>query len=100
MSEGETGGVVIARRRWAPRGQRPRARTETPRSGTGRSCACPRRMAPRAAPRSPRTYVGDERAQEVGQVRSTEEAPEQSRAIGGGGSGGKGPGQGELARAK
>jgi len=36
-AEGHTGCAVIARRAWTPRGQRPRARTETPHTGTGRS---------------------------------------------------------------
>ena len=100
MSEGHAAGVDIARRWRTPRGQRPRARTETLCAGTGRSCAYPRRMAPRVVSGSPRANADDERAQEVGQTRSTREAPEQSRATGGGGSGGKGSGQRELGRAK
>jgi hypothetical protein len=36
-AEGNTGCVVIARHAWTPRGQRPRARMETPHAGTGRS---------------------------------------------------------------
>jgi hypothetical protein len=36
-TEGNTGRVVSARHVWALRGRRPRARTEAPRTGTGRS---------------------------------------------------------------
>ena len=36
-AEGNTGRVAIARRDGTPRGQRPRACTEAPRTGTGRS---------------------------------------------------------------
>jgi hypothetical protein len=36
-AEGNTGCVVIASHAWTPRGQRPRARTETLHAGTGRS---------------------------------------------------------------
>jgi len=36
-AEGNTGCVVSARHAWTLRGQRPRARTETPHAGTGRS---------------------------------------------------------------
>ena len=74
-AEGNTGRVDIARRAGAPRGQRPRARTETPCAGTGRSRGRPRRMAPRAASGSPRTHADDERAREVGQARSTGKSP-------------------------
>ena len=57
-------------------------------------------MAPGAVSGSPRTHADDERPQEVGQVRSTGEVSEQSRATGGGGDGGKGAGQREPAPAK
>ena len=82
------------------RGQRPRARTETPRTRTGRSRAHSRRMELRDASGSPRTYADDERAREVGQACSTGEVPEQRRATGGGGDGGKRSGQREPATAK
>ena len=36
-AEGNIGCAAIARRIWTLRGRRPRARTETPRTGTGRS---------------------------------------------------------------
>jgi len=100
MSEGQTGDVDIARRSWTPRGQRPRARTETPCPGTGRSCGHPRRMAPGVVSGSLRTHADDERPQEVGQVCKTDEVSEQGRASGGGGGGGKGSDQGEPASAK
>ena len=99
-AEGHTGRVDIARRDGTPRGQRPRARTEAPRTGTGRSRVCLRREGPQAASGSPRTHADDERTWEVGRLRSTGEAAEQSRGTGGGGGGGKGAGQGELARAQ
>src|SRR5262249_25516405 len=57
-------------------------------------------MAPREASGSPRTHADDERAKEVGQDGSTDEASEQSRSGGGGGGGGKGSGQREPATAK
>src|SRR2546427_264324 len=93
-AEGHTGRVASARRVRTLRGQRPRARTEAPRTGTGRSCVRLGQREPQAAPGSPRTYAGDGRAQEVGQPRGTEEAAEQGREIGRGGGGGKGAGQG------
>ena len=92
--------VAIARRDGTLRGQRPRARTETPRTGTGRSRGRLRRRAPQTASGSPRTHADDGRPREVGQLRSTGEVAEQRRGTGGGGGGGKGAGQGELARAQ
>src|SRR5438445_167929 len=89
----ETGGGV-------PRGHRPRARTQTPRAGTGRSQVCPGLLLPRDTSGSLRTYADDERTWEVGQTCSTCEVSEQGRATGGGGDGGKGSGQREPASAK
>src|SRR5207253_705596 len=83
-----------------PRGQRPRARTETPRSGTGRSQVRPEPQLPWDVSGSLRTYADDERTWEVGQPGSTGEVPEQRQTIGGGGNGGKGVGQREPATAK
>ena len=63
-----------------PRGQRPRARAETSRTGTGRSRALLRllgRALPQRASKSPRAYSDEPRAREVGSRRSTEEAAEQ-----------------------
>jgi hypothetical protein len=59
-------------------------------------------MAPRSAPSILREYCGDERVWEVGQAHSTREASEQRQrcADACGGSGGKGPDQGESATAK
>src|SRR5688572_5674322 len=57
-------------------------------------------MGSRDASGSLRTYAGDERPREVGQTRSTCEVPEQRRATGRGGDGGKGPGQRKPATAK
>src|SRR5208283_4686331 len=54
----------------------------------------------RDASGSPRTYADEARTREVGQAHSTGEVPEQNRATGGGGDGGKGPDQGELVAAK
>ena len=99
-AEGNIRRVDIARRDGVPRGHRPCARSETPCTGTGRSQVCPREMEPRDASGSPRTHADDERTWEVGQHRSTCEVPEQSRATGGGGDGGKGAGQREPATAK
>ena len=79
------------------------ARSETPetlRTRTGRSWVRPPPMERRDASGSPRTHADDERAQEVGQSYSTCEVPEQRRAIGGGGDGGKRTGQREPAPAK
>ena len=96
-AEGHTDRVVIARRDRTPRGLRPRARTEAPRTGTGRSRDHLRHEGPQVAPESPRTHAGDGRSWEVGRLRITWEAAEQSRATGGGGGGGKGADQGKLA---
>jgi hypothetical protein len=81
--------IAIARCVWVPRGLRPRARTETPGTRTGRSWVRPPPMEWRAVSGRPRTQADDERAQEVGQSYSTCEVPEQCRASGGGGDGGK-----------
>ena len=40
VTEGNISRVAIARRGWTLRGRRPRARTETPLTGTGRSHGC------------------------------------------------------------
>src|SRR6266851_5033877 len=82
-----------------PGGQGPRACTQAPCAGTGRSHVClwPREL--QAASGSRRTYVDDERTWEVGQLYSTWEVAEPSRGTGSGGDGGKGAGQGKLARA-
>src|SRR5207253_5966759 len=93
-AEGHTGGAVSARRPGTPRGRRPHACTDAPRTGTGRSRVCRRLREPQAASGSPRTYADDGRTREVGQPRSTREATEQRRGTGGGGGGGKGAGQG------
>src|SRR5215468_10402212 len=90
--------VVFARRWLTLRGLRPRARTNAPCTGTGRSHD---RLLDvwQTASGSPRAHADDERSREVGQVRSTEEAAERRPANAGrGGGGGKGPGQGKLAR--
>ena len=54
VSEGNTAGDASASRLEAPSGLRPRARMEAPRARTGRSCARPWPMVPRAAEGSPR----------------------------------------------
>src|SRR5579864_5525760 len=96
-AEGNIGGVDIARRRRTPRGQRPRARTESPRTGTGRSRVRLRRKEEtQTASGSRKTNADDERTREVGQSGSTDEAVEQSRSHGRGDGGGKQAGQGEL----
>src|SRR5713226_5923562 len=92
--------VDIARCQGIPRGRRPRARTEAPRMGTGRSRVRPKRNLSGDASGGPRTHADDERTREVGQIRSTCEVPEQGRATGGGGDGGKGSDQREPASAK
>ena len=96
-----TSGAPISRGvHGVPRGQRPRARTEAPRAGTGRSQVRPGQQLPRDASGSLRTYADDERTWEVGQPCSTGEVAEQRRATGGGGDGGKRAGQREPAPAK
>src|SRR6266852_7528586 len=99
-AEGPTRGADIARRLEIPRGHRPRARTEAPRKGTGRSRVHPRRNMSGDASGSLRTHADDERTREVGQTSSTCEVPEQGRATGGGGDGGKRSDQREPATAK
>src|SRR4029077_3627575 len=98
-TEGNTGYTAIARCTRIPRGQRPQACTEMPCAGTGRSHVCLRRRELQTVSGSRRTYADDERTREVGQLHSTCEVAEQSRGTGSGGDGGKGAGQGELARA-
>ena len=63
-------------------------------------CLTAERAAARAV--NPQEHDGDERTGEVGQARSTVEAPEQGRwcVLAGGGGGGKGPGQGESSPAQ
>ncbi len=90
QAEGHTHRVASARREGTPRGLRPRARTEAPRAGTGRSHVRLWQERSQAAPGSLRTHAGDERTWEVGRPRSTWEAAEQSRETGRGGGGGKG----------
>src|SRR5207237_6394466 len=101
---GESGRLTrctdIARCTEIPRGHRPRARTEAPRMGTGRSRVHPRRNMSGDASGSPRTHADEERTREVGQIRNTCEVPEQGRATGGGGDGGKRSDQREPATAK
>src|SRR5437660_2965502 len=82
------------------RGHRPRARTEAPRMGTGRSRVHPRRNMSGDASGSPRTHADEERTREVGQIRNTCEVPEQGQTTGGGGDGGKRSDQREPAPAK
>src|SRR6266404_6866938 len=89
----------MARRGGIPRGQRPQACTEATCARTGRSCGHPREY-DWVASRSLRTYDDDERPQEVGQTRSSDEVLEQGRRTGGGEDGAKGSGQREDATAK
>lgn len=95
-AEGHTRGVAIARRRGTPRGQRPRACTEAPCTGTGRSRVCLRPGLAQTAPGSPRTHAGDGRTREVGPPHTTRETAEQGRGTGCGGGGGRGRGKGNL----
>src|SRR6202040_3122607 len=99
-AEGHIWCADIARYTRIPRGQRPRARTETPRMGTGRSQVRPGPQLLWDASGSLRTYADDERTWEVGQTHCTWEVLEQRRATGCGGDGGKGSGQREPATAK
>src|SRR6267378_2524951 len=70
-AEGPIWCTDIARCARVPRGQRPRARTQTPRAGTGRSQVRPGQQLPWDASGSLRTYADDERTWEVGQTSST-----------------------------
>jgi len=71
---------------------------ETTCARTGRACNHPSGQA-WVASGSLRTYGDDERAQEVGQLRSTNEVCEQTDAFGQGGTdGGKAAGQGQCRR--
>src|SRR5215469_17027551 len=98
LAEGNTGCTAIARCTWIPRGQRPRACTQAPCSGTGRSHVCLQGRELQTVSGSQRTNADDERTWEVGRLHNTCELAEQSRGTGRGGEGGKGAGQGELAR--
>src|ERR1700730_17435313 len=98
--EGHNQRAALARGVGIPRGQRPQACTEATCARTGRSCDHPSWHA-WVASRSLRTYGDDERTQEVGQTRSSDEAREQSwlwdercRISDGGASGAKGLAQG------
>ncbi len=97
-SEGNTDHPATARDGSTPRGLRPCARMEVLCTGTGRSHTRPD-VAPRSAPSILREYYGDVWVWEVGQAHSTGEASEQRQrcAAARGGSGGKGPDQGEFA---
>src|SRR5439155_10074443 len=99
-AEGTIRHLDTARDGGVPRGQRPRARTETPRTRTGRSPGCPQQWLPWAASGSLSTHADDERAGEIGQAGSTDEVAEQRRATGRGGDGGKRSGQRKPATAK
>src|SRR5713101_1931022 len=94
-AEGHTRRVASARHGETPRGQRPCARTDTTRTGTGRSGSC-LPHAWQTASGSLRTHADDGRPPEVGHCRSTWEVGERQR-IEGGRDGGKGGGQGKLA---
>src|SRR5580700_10104430 len=100
LSEGNTRCTASARCTRIPRGQRPRACTQAPCSGTGRSHVRLQKRELQTVWGSQRTYADDEWAWEVGQLHCTCELAEQSRGTGGGSEGGKGAGQGELARAQ
>src|SRR6266567_4221440 len=97
--EGNNQRAEMARHGGIPRGLRPQACTEATCARTGRSCDHPSRHA-WVASKSLRTYGDDERKQEVGQARSSDEAGEQNRCAGGGAGGAKGSGQREDAAAK
>src|SRR3989442_12433560 len=94
-AEGHTCCVANARHGGTLRGQRPCARTDTSRTGTGRSGGC-LPHAWQTASGSPRTDADDGRPPEVGHRRSTREVGERRRTEGGR-DGGKGGGQGKLA---
>jgi len=79
LSEGNTGCTAIARCTRIPRGQRPRACTQAPCSGTGRSHVCLQGRELQTVSGSQRTNTDDERTWEVGQPRNTCEVVEQSR---------------------
>jgi hypothetical protein len=76
-SRRKAGRADIARHVWTPRGLKPRACTETSRTGTGRSLGRLRRDKPQAASGTREEYADDARAWEVGQTHSTGEAAEQ-----------------------
>ncbi len=61
LMEGNTGAAATARWFWARRGLRPRARTNTLRTGIGRSRRRPWEMEPRSALAIPREQSSDER---------------------------------------
>src|SRR5437016_12408075 len=103
--EGNNQCTAMARGVGIPRGRRPQAGTEAICARTGRSCDYPDWHV-WVASRSLRTYGDDERAQEVGQTRSSDEAREQSRPgaergrVDGGVGGAKGAGRRKSATAK
>ena len=105
MRKATSGASFLARRAGTPRGQRPRACAETPRTGTGRSRVRPTPTRGQAASGSLRTHADEARTWEVGWPRSTWEVPEQRwwkparpwspGSAAGGGDGGKGASQGK-----
>jgi len=105
MRKATSDASLVARRAGTPRGQRPRACAETPRTGTGRSRVCPTPTTGQAASGSLRTHADDARTREVGWPHSTREVLEQwprpsarptsPDAVASGGDGGKGASQGK-----
>src|SRR5688572_32616042 len=91
-AEGHTCRVANARHDGTLRGQRPCARTDTSRTGTGRSGGCLPHAWQTASGR-PRTHADDGRPPEVGHRRSTGEVAERRRE------GGRDGGKGEIGRA-
>jgi len=75
VAEGNIGRVVSARHIWTLRGRRPRARTETSCTGTGRSHNRPQNGSLKSALGTPRGHARDVRKWEVGQPHITREAP-------------------------
>src|SRR5256885_783356 len=80
--EGHNQHSTLARSVGIPRGQRPQACTEATCARTGRSCVHPLlNQLEWNASRSLRTYDDDERTQEVGQTRSSDEADRKSTRL-------------------
>ena len=71
----------IARRLGISHGHSPRARTETPCAGTGRTQPRRWRMAPQPVSGSPKTYVDDELSWEVGQARRRPRSDQPERLV-------------------
>src|SRR5260370_6552076 len=80
IAEGTTVAHRYREMPWVPRGRRPRARTETPRTRTGRSWVRPPRMERRRGSGRLAKYGGGGRGPDDGRPRRTTQGPPRTQA--------------------